>query len=172
MYPICVNVGVWGTRCGFQIRLKLNYLVGFGALRDSAGAFRRPDSFGSGRLLVVHHTFKQRRKQGNAPIPIQVRMHFVRLWLFVRLCACSLVCLFVQWQKVIEIAFSLVLQSGHLFVCLFARLLVRLFVCLLVCLSVCLAVDLCVCVFGSLFLFVFVRLFVSLFVCLCGPRQT
>ena len=71
------------------------------------------------------------------------------------------------WKAVFpRIAFSFVLESGHLFVCSFACLLVRLLVC--ICLFVCLFVCWCVCAFVLLFL----CLIVCLFVCLCGHRQT
>ena len=67
---------------------------------------------------------------------------------------CLFVPLFVQWQNIIEIAFSLVLESGHLFV----FLLVCLFACLLACMCDCLSVCLFVC---------FVCLSVCFFLCLC-----
>ena len=66
--------------------------------------------------------------------------------------------------SLVVIAFSLVLESGHLFVCL----LVCLFVCLLACMFVCSFVLLFVCLCVCLLLSLLVRLFV----CVCGHRQT
>ena len=61
------------------------------------------------------------------------------------------------WKAVFaRVAFSLVLESGHLFVCL----LVCLFACLLPCMFVCLFVCLFVCVFVLFVLCLFVCLFV------------
>ena len=62
---------------------------------QSLRAFRRPDPFGSGRLVVVHHRNKQRKKGMHAPIPIQVRMQLVRVCACLSVCVCSFVRLFV-----------------------------------------------------------------------------
>ena len=68
---------------------------------------------------------------------------------------CLFARLFVQRQKIVEVATSLALESKHLFVCLlvclFASLLACLCVCLFVCLFVCEFVCSCLCLFVCLF---------------------
>ena len=121
--------------------IRLYYIIFYCTILDSTVVPRRPPHATSNKNGGRSSLWKAVLPR-NAPIQIQVRIQLVRLCdclsvcLFVRSSVCWFVCLFVQCQKLIQIAFSFVLESGHLFVCLFVCVCVCLLFSLFVCLSV------------------------------------